>query len=304
MAQTRQILARINTSKNIAQITKAMQMVAASKMQRAQDQAVKARAYAEALADSLQVLSRKIDPSLHPLLQHHEQGVDVAIVISTEKGLCGSLNTNLFKKAAQWREQHPEGKLVAIGKKAVHLAKSYGFDIWAQFTDLPDTISTEDVVAINTLVNKNFLEKEFKSVSLIYTDFINTLTQKTVIQPLLPLGIEQVETQFKQGVEGEAASPALSQKAGSDQPKKEYLFEPNAEAILKDILPLYLENTIFHAFLEAKASEHSARMVAMKSASENAQDLIGELQLQYNRSRQEEITNELLDQVTAIKALS
>jgi len=288
MSSARQIKQRIKTAKNISKITKAMEMVSASKMRRAQAQALATRPYTRALQESLQKLASKVATDIHPFLTEHGLGFDVAIIVSTDKGLCGGLNQNLFKETIAWQKTHPNSKLVLVGKKAVAFGRIYGLNVHAQFTDLPDTISANDTIAITALASKAFLEKEFKTVSIIYMDFISTLVQKVRTTQLLPLPQEVTDT--------------LSGETPSTKKAAEYLFEPTPEAILHDLLNYYLENSVFQAFLEAKASEHSARMVAMKNASENAGELVHELKLQFNKSRQAAITNELLDITTAILA--
>jgi F-type H+-transporting ATPase subunit gamma len=288
MSSARQIKQRIKTAQNISKITKAMEMVSASKMRRAQAQALATRPYTRALQESLQRLSSEVSSDVHPFLTEHGSGVDVAIILSTDKGLCGGLNQNLFKETIAWQKSHPNSKLVLVGKKAVAFGRIYGLENHAQFTELPDTISASDTIAVTTLVSKAFLKQEFKSVSIIYMDFISTLVQKVRTTQLLPLPKEVSDT--------------LDEKNVSTKESTEYLFEPSPEEILDDLLNYYLENSVFQAFLEAKASEHSARMVAMKNASENAGELVQELRLQFNKSRQAAITSELLDITTAILA--
>ncbi len=288
MANQRQIKRRISTTDNISQITKAMEMVAASKMRRAQEQATKSRAYTRAMNQSLQKIAANTDASLHPLLETNDYGDDVLIVIGTDKGLCGPLNTNLFKAAERFRANHDSPKLIAVGKKVVTYARRTGFDMVAQFTDMPDHITTEDILPISEMVMDKFLKEEFKSVTVLYTDFINTLTQKVRISPLLPIAQDEYE--------GE-------KDMITTETEKEYVFEPSAAVLLKEILPYYVENSVYQVFLESKASEHSARMVAMKNASENADDLKDDLELEYNRSRQAAITNEILDITTAALSL-
>lgn len=281
---TRQIKRRITASQNISKITKAMEMVAASKMKRAQEQALAARPYSRALQRSLQKVSSHTDSSLHPLLERHQEGKEIAVILSTDKGLCGSMNTILFKALIQWLKKHPNGEVVAVGRKAVMFCRLFGLPLFAQFTNLPDRISIRDILPITTLVVDKFLSGDFKSVHIFYMDFINTLSQKMRTVQLLPL---QPETE-----EAEAETPELSAKS-------EYIFEPDPKAILSQLLPYYLENTTYQIFLESKASEHSARMVSMKNASENAGELVNELKLIFNKSRQANITSELLDISTA-----
>lgn len=289
MSNARQIKQRIKTAKNISKITRAMEMVSASKMRRAQSQALATRPYTRALQESLATLASTINTNIHPYLSEHGEGIDIAIVISTDKGLCGGLNPNLFKETIAWQRKHPEGKLVLVGKKAVAFAKAYGLNVHAQFTNLPDTIGAADILPISSMVSKEFLEKDFKTVSIIYMDFISTLVQKVHTTNLLPLPkIEKTAEEDKSLVKKETST--------------EYIFEPSPKEILDDLLNYYLENTLYQSFLEAKASEHSARMVAMKNASENAGELMSELKLQFNKSRQAGITSELLDITTAILA--
>lgn len=263
-----------------------MEMVSASKMRKAQAAALATRPYTEVLNASLTSLANASNTAAHPLLTENTQGFDVAVLISTDKGLCGSLNPTLFKETLHWSQAHSEGKIIAVGKKAVAFARIAGIELYAQFTDLPDRITASDTVSISTLVKESFLSQEFKSVSLIYMDFVSTLVQKATVQQVLPLPrIHDTDA-------------ALVDKVN----EAEYIFEPSADAILNNLLPYYLENSVYQAFLEARASEHSARMVSMKNASENAGELMSELRLVYNKSRQASITNELLDVVTALLA--
>lgn len=284
MANTRQIKRRIGSAKNISKITKAMEMVAASKMKKAQDQALQARPYSLALRESLRKVSEHTDESLHPLLSNHNIGDQVLIMITTDKGLCGSLNTNVFKLAISWKKAHPAGKIIAVGKKAVTLCRLAGWEVLAQFTNLPEIIQTKDILPITELISSKFLTKELQSVDIVYTDFINTLSQKPVETRILPISAE---------TDNESDFAA----------KGEYSFEPSAKSLLSFLLPYFIENMVYQILLESRASEHSARMVAMKNASENAGELVEELKLIFNKSRQAAITNELLEITTATISL-
>ncbi len=289
MSNARQVKQRIKTAKNISKITKAMEMVSASKMRKAQERALSARYYTLALSDSLATLAQRIkDESLHPLLRVNTQGKPLAIVIGTDKGLCGSLNQNLLKLVLTWLKENPKGEIVAVGKTIIRMLKFWGLDLKAQFSNLPDAVTTADIVGLSRLVIDGYLNQEIKSVNLFFTDFINTLSQKPKRFPLLPLASKL----------DELTSLAVT------GPKPQYLFEPSASAILDDLLPFYIENMIYQAFLESRASEHSARMVTMKNASENAGELVDSLKLIYNKERQASITNELLDITTASMALT
>lgn len=283
MANARLIKRRINAAQNISKITKAMEMVAASKMKRAQEQATAARPYARALEQSLRKVAQDSNTDLHPLLNRHDEGYPVLVLISTDKGLCGGLNTHLLKATSAWFSEFPNGKVIAIGKKAVHFCQLSGFEILAQFTELPEKIAAADVLPIASLIISEFQNKTFKQVTLTYMDFVNTLSQKIRSVPLLPISHSEIE-------ESTLTTLKLTH---------EYTFEPSAKELLAFLLPYFIENTLFQAFLEARASEHSARMVTMKNASENAKSLVHELKLEFNKSRQAAITSELLDITTA-----
>lgn len=288
MANTREIKQRISTAGNISKITKAMEMVSASKMRRAQQQALQARHYAQALTNSLKILTPQIDETLHPLLKNNNSERCLAVIIATDKGLCGSLNQTLLKELVSWIKSHPNSELITVGKKAMLFCQFYGLPIFAQFTNLPDTISVADIQPIITLISNEYTQGKAKLVELFFMDFVNTLIQHPAHSQLLPI---------EQTVGGENEIETKTSK------KSEYIFEPSAQEIFNHLLPYYVENSLFQAFLESRASEHSARMVTMKNASENAGELISELKLIFNKQRQSSITNELLDITTATLSL-
>jgi F-type H+-transporting ATPase subunit gamma len=289
MANIRQIKRRIKAAQNTSKITKAMEMVAASKMMRAQQRATDARPYAKAIWQSLKTVAQFTQIEAHPLLQKPKTGRAALVIFATDKGLCGSLNTNLFKATHVWSEDSEQPYIIAVGRKAVHFVNLLGLEMFAQFTDLPESPRFEDILPVGNLVIEKFLDGTFKSVDILYTDFINTLSQAVSLTPLLPI----------------SGTPSKEETAEvSPQITSEYTFEPSIHSILDQLLPFYVENTIYQSILEASASEHSARMVAMKNASENANELVGELKLLFNKSRQANITSELLDITTAILSLN
>lgn len=305
MANTRQVKRRIVTAKNISKITKAMEMVAASKMRRAQNQAVSARPYASELFKSLGNVAQRVDAALHPLLTSHKDGQRVVIIVGTDKGLCGSLNTHLFRKLLGLREQSKQDLVViAVGKKTVLFCRMAGIQVHAQFTDIPEKVSMADILPITSLIMEQFLDHSFQSVDLIYMDFINTLKQTVRVERLLPIAKEAITERAAETAQAVAADTVGSKAAAVAADSSEYVFEPSARDILNVLLPFYIENTVYHAFLEAKASEQSARMVSMKNASENASDLVQELLLVFNKGRQQAITSELLDITTASLTLA
>lgn len=301
MANTRQVKRRITTAKNISKITKAMEMVAASKMKRAQEQALAARPYALELLKSLRHVTERVDASLHPLLTKQAEGKKAVLVVGTDKGLCGSLNSHLLKQLISFRQQvGDDAVVVAVGKRAVLFTRIIGLPIAAQFTDLPEKISMRDILPISSYVMEQFLAQQFSQVDVIYMDFVNTLKQVPQREQLLPIAKQVVsDSAVEKWTDGELHTSEVITKDAT-----EYQFEPSAQAILNTLLPFYIENSIYHTFLEAKASEHSARMVAMKNASENAGELMEELLLIFNKGRQQAITSELLDITTASLTLA
>lgn len=300
MANARAIKRRVNSAKNIAKITGAMQMVSASKMRFAQSSALSSRPYAEALMTSLQTVANYVSVGSHPFLSINEGGKDLLIVISTNKGLCGSLNTNLFKEVIAWSKKHPDAQYIVVGQKMAHLLKLYGFNLIAQFTDWPEKITLQDTIPLLDLVKKAYLSQEIRIIDILYTDFINTLKQETKMQRLLPFKEIKLEGLKKQDQVLTVNSIAKSEEKTGNE---EYLLEPKQEELLDFLLNYYLEVSFYHLMLEASASEHSARMVAMKNASDNANELVEVLRLEFNKTRQAAITNELLDITTAMKSL-
>lgn len=288
MAGSREIKNRIKSAKNISKITKAMEMVSASKMRRSLNQAISARPYAQALQSILQKISQHTDPSLHPLLEAKETGFHVLVIVSTDRGLCGGLNANLFRACNQWREQNgQEIKTIVIGKKAKHFSQMMDLPIYAAFTDLPDKISYPDTLPISKIIMDGFLNGEFSGVTAVHMESINSLSQRPVVSQVLPISPLDID------------NPAELMETAS-----EYQFEPNPKEILDWLLPYYVENEVYFTLLEGKASEHSARMMAMKNASDNAKEITEVLTLEYNRTRQAHITQELQEITTATLALS
>jgi F-type H+-transporting ATPase subunit gamma len=283
---TRLIKRRIRSAQNIAKITKAMEMVSASKMRRAQQQVQASRPYATKLHSVLGRIGRHTDPSLHPLLQKGVSGSPCLVVISTDRGLCGGLNTNLFKAVLERSDAHADLKIVAVGKKAQEFAQRVGLTIVASFVALPEKIHFNDILPIAEIVREGFLSGEFSSVDAVHMEFINTLSQVPHLTSILPLGKETIET------------------APAEEGDGEYVFEPSARDILDALLPYYVEMEFFQLVLDGKASEHSARMISMQNASKNAKEVVGSLQLEYNKGRQTAITNALLEITSASMSLA
>lgn len=291
MASTRDIRRRIRSVKNTAQITKAMQMVASSKMRKAQLAALAGRPYAVLMNEVLSAVTEGAGDFSHPLMEKRPVRKRAVIVVSTDKGLCGALNSNLLREAARFDKNTTV--YVCAGRKASQFIARTQRQLAAEFNykDAPQFVEAR---AISKFAQDLFLKGEVDQVDVVYTNFINTLSQKPEARQLLPIGeIKAVEA----GVTGHGTGGALKK---SD---KEYLFEPGAGEVLGNLLPHYLNFQVFQFLLEAKASEHSARMVAMKNATDNAKQMIKDLTLEYNKLRQANITKELLEITSAAMAM-
>src|SRR6267378_953400 len=290
MASTQDIRRRIKSIRNIGQLTKAMQMVAASKMRKAQQHAVAGRPYAALMNRVLVSLQKRTDPRLHPLLEVRDVKKELVLIISTDKGLDGSLNTNLFREAANFDQS--KTAFVVTGKKARQFIARTKRELLADF-ELKDAPSFVETKAVSKFCTEKFLNREIDKVSIVYTHFINTINQKPVVETLLPISSFDLP-KGESGAEGAAEDV---------DPMLGYVFEPNAEVVLDVMLPFYIQHEVFQMILDARASEHSARMVAMKNATDNANQFIKDLTLEYNKMRQAAITTELLEIATAQMAL-
>jgi len=296
MANLRDIRRRIKSVKSTAQITKAMQLVAASKMKKAQDQAISGRDYADLLNKILVNLKDKTEDISHPLLEEREEGRDLYLLIATDKGLCGGLNTNLFKKLET--EATSGAGFIGIGRKGAAYISKTGRDLIADFP-VGDPAKFADVKPIAKFLTEQYLEGDYNRVSVIFTNFVNTITQVPHAEQILPISPFALG-----GIRGyEGVGKGEVKEVSETDSKVGYLFEPSPVAVLETILPQFISYSIYQMVLEAHASEHSARMVAMKGATDNANGMVKDLTLEYNKVRQAAITNELLEITTAMKAL-
>jgi F-type H+-transporting ATPase subunit gamma len=296
MANVRELKRRIKSVKNIAQVTRAMQMVASSKMRRAQEQVLATRPYA---AKAWQILthlaSQHASPQLlHPLLtQRDEVRATGLVLITSDKGLCGAYNANTLRATLRFMAErgHPV-RLVTVGRRGREFMARHGGQIMAEYSDLPPRPTVLDVAPIARTVIDDFLSGDYDEVYLAYTDFINTLSQKPTIRQLLPIRPGEVDSVMSKYI-----NPDTSELTG------DYIYEPDPATILSAVLPRFTELQIYQAVLEAFASEHSARMVAMRSATDNANTLVGDLTLSFYRARQEAITREVIDIAGGAEAL-
>ena len=297
MANTRDIRRRIKSVKSTKQITKAMELVAASKMRKAQNQALAGRDYARLINRVLVHLTDVSEPESHPLLEVREGDRELVVVISTDKGLCGGLNTNLLRAVTD--ESTEESSYVTVGRKGRGTLARSKKDLVADFP-VQDPVSFSEVKPIAKFITEQFESGECDRVKVAFTNVINTMSQDAHIATLLP--ITTVQLTGKREYEGMSEKDDMAE-VYDDMGGAVYTYEPGASSVLDKILPHYLNYQLYQMILEARASEHSARMVAMKSATDNADGMIKDLTLEYNKVRQAAITGELLEITTAQMAL-
>ena len=284
MASTRDIRRRIKSVKNTRQITKAMELVAASKMKKAQQAALAGRPYAELMARMLAAIADRVEETQHPFLVRREVRTRGVILITTDKGLAGPLNANLFKLVTEIRDP---AKYVVVGRKGAQFIARTRRDLLADFS-ITDKVSFAEVKVVAEFMVKQYLDGVVDTVEILWPRFRNTLVQVPTLMPLLPL------TSVKDVI-ADLQSDAGAGARVSNGHEQQMLFEPDPATVLAALLPLYVNREIHQQVLDAKASEHSARMVAMKTAKDNATKLLGDLTLEYNKARQAAITQEILE---------
>lgn len=282
MATIRTIRRRIKSVKNIAKITKAMEMVAASKMRQAQERGLAGRPYSEKISQVIADLAALPEAGLNPLLERRPVSKIAVVHITPDRGLCGGLNASINRLTGNYiLEQKIPVSFIAIGNKGIDFLVRSGRDITAEFTNLGDKPTLIDTLPISRIISDSYCGHEVDVVYLAYARFISTTVQKPVLEQLLPI------------------EPAVIPPAQN----ADYIYEPDPDAVLGMLLPRFVEMQVYHAILESIASEQSARMVAMRNATDNANELIGDLTLIYNKARQEMITTELLDITGGVAAL-
>jgi F-type H+-transporting ATPase subunit gamma len=275
VASQREIRQRISAVKNIKQITRAFQFVAASKLKRAQDATLASRPYAEKLDEVLADLAAVLSGDDHPLLADKPDGKRLIVLVTTDRGLAGPLNTNTIRFAAKEITEHPgDLTVVTVGRKGRDAMRRAGVPLEAHFAGFGDRPSFADVLPLSRLVTDDYLVGVYGRVDVIFPRFVSTLTQRPEMYQLLPIRASE----DTEGIPG-----------------RQFIFEPSPSVVLEQLVPRYVATRLYQAILEAKASEESSRMVAMKNATENAEDLIGDLTLSYNKVRQANITREMIE---------
>lgn len=297
MANLRDIRRRIKSVKNTAQITRAMELVAAAKMKKAQAQALAGRGYADELNKVLVNLKENVDENAHPLLEKREGKKTLTLVISTDKGLCGGLNANLLK--AVKADETAETRYTTVGRKLRLNLMKQGKDIKADFV-VKDPVPFAEARPISKFLTEQFLSGDFDFIKVAFNDFKSTMVQEPKVVQLLP--IESSSLGEKQDYEG-VGKGDIAETNSAAALEKEYLFEPSPLKVLDTLLPQYVNFQVYQMLVESRASEHSSRMVSMKAATDNAKDMVDDLTLEFNKLRQAAITAELLEITTAMKAM-
>ena len=285
MANIRLIRGRIRGVQSIAKITRAMEMIATSKMRRAQERGLAGRPYAEKIRQVIADLAAMPtgDTPLHPLLQRRPASRIAIVHITPDRGLCGGLNANINRSAGSFiLQQQVPVVVTCVGRKGLDFMRRYGRDVRAEFTWLGDRPGLLETLPISRILIDDYCSGFIDAAYISYTQFVTTMTQRPIMQPILPV---------------EPATIPAAQNV-------EYIYEPDAQEVLARLLPRFVEMQVYHAVLEAIASEQSARMVAMRNATDSARDLVDDLTLSYNKARQEAITKEMLDITGGVAALS
>jgi F-type H+-transporting ATPase subunit gamma len=286
MAVGSEIVTKIKSVQSTKKVTSALEMVSASKIKKAKDQMLEARPYARQMKEIVGHMAHSSPEYRHPYMKEREVKRVGYVVISTDRGLCGGLNTNLFKRSVahmkEWQDKNVEVDVVTIGNKASSFFKKVNVDMKASIASLGDNPELTKMIGLVKVMLDAFSEEKVDRLYLVFNDFVNSITQKPEVQQLLPL------------------EPVTDDKIRDNF---DYIYEPEAKDVLEFVLGRYVEAEVFQGVLENLASEHAARMVAMKNATDNATDLIKELQLIYNKARQAAITQEISEIVSGAAAV-
>jgi len=304
MANSRAIKNRIKSTKNIRQITKAMEAVSAVKMRRSESAAVRGRQFALYALDILKKIERSTgdDIKLHsPLFENRDGGRTAVVIVSSDKGLAGAFNSNVTKKAAEIASTLGNPDIVAVGKKGRDFFTRKGLSVIKSFEHVGDYVTLGEARHISDYIISLFTKEGYDRIDIVYTNFVSALKQEAVHRPLLPLNKETIAKVVENIVPETGKFSDLRNTILEEG--KEYKFEPSPAVIVETLVPTLVELEVFHSILEANASEHAARMVAMKNASESAKDVIADLTIKYNKERQAQITKELIEITSGKEAL-
>ncbi len=297
----KQIKNKIKATQRTSKVTKAMEAVSAVKMRKSQERALEGRTYAEAALRILERVSHVRDAQEHPLFASHTEGKHCVIVVTSDKGLAGSLNSSVLKEASALLKSFGETgvELMCFGKKSYEHFIRRGYTIPLHYLNLRDDVALEDMEEVVSFVTEAFSKKQYQSVHAVYQTFVSTFEQNAVRRDLLPLKTSALQ----EIVQGIIPKQGKYSDISSETKPVAYTVEPNQEAVYKEVFPLLIKIMLYHALLESKASEHSARMVAMKNATDKAKEVTKLLTLAFNKERQSIITAEVSEITGGIEAL-
>lgn len=284
MSTLRDIKRRITSVKNTEQITKAMKMVAASRLRRAQEAILASRPYAHKMLEVLSSLALRTNPQAHPLLANREPRKVDLLIVTSDRGLCGAFNSNIIRRAERFINEHPDWEftLHLVGRKANDYFKRRDYNIRKVSLNILSDISFSHAIAIGNDIVENYLSEDFDQVFMVYNEFKSAIQQTVIVEQLLPIKPMDITEEVN---------------------AVEYSFEPSEEVLLEELLPRHINTQIYRVFLESVASEHGARMTAMEAASKNAEEMIDKLTILFNRTRQAAITTELIEVVSGKEAM-
>lgn len=308
MESLQTIKSRLRAVNNIGKITRAMEVVAATKMRRAQELALNSRPYS---FQALDILARLIEHRMPavPILENREIKNSLVLIVSSDRGLVGSFNTQLFRTISDYVKQNSltndNFKVITVGKKAASFAEKNNYNIYQKFLNFGNMVRPEQMEEVSELVIQGFLKGEWDRVVTISMNFKTTITQFPLVQQIFPIDFEMIKKTVAEIIPsyGRYADIKDPEDFNKRDDKVDYIFEPSKEEILNSLIPHLIKMQVYHLMLEANASEHSARRVAMKTASDNADEIAGKLSLDYNKVRQGNITKELIEITSTQSAL-
>jgi len=297
----KQIKNKISSTQKTAKVTKAMEAVSAVKMRKSQERALGSRSYARAALSILSRLSRTNDPSFKAYTEDRTEGKSLLVIVTSDKGLAGSVNSAVLKKAEGFLAEHPSCDTICVGRKAVEFAKrTSDGEIVREYMNVQDSVTIDDVLEIAETITARFWAGGYKDVSIVYQNFVSTFEQKPTLRQMLPLNGDDLEKVVRDIL------PKTGKYAEEDKKKMEvplYTIEPDVESVMQVLMPQLMQIMVFHALIESKACEHSARMVAMKNATDKAKEMAKELTIKFNKERQAVITAEVSEITGGIEAM-
>jgi len=296
----KQVKNKILSTQKTGKVTKAMESVSAVKMRKSQERAFEGRPYVHAAMRILGQLSASHEGLRHPLAQKRETGRQLLVLVTSDKGLAGAVNSSVLKRATQAFENNPETDVVAIGRKALEFARREKKEVIAEYTNVADDVKMEKVYATTKIIVDSFAAGTYKNVAVIYQNFVSTFEQQAIKRSILPIDPVDINDVMR-GIKPKVGK--FSDNRSSQDVKTIYTVEPSPEEVLNTLIPQLVQIMLYHALLESKASEHSARMVAMKNATDKSKEIVKALTLVYNKQRQSAITAEVSEISGGIEAM-